>query len=157
MDLTLHVMLDAQTHDISANGVIAVAQRYVNGDIIAVLPFDSTRQAPPVNGRLGYIHVTGIPDTITFEQARDVITNYTLADTILDSTDNNKRKPARLSKFNCRLDRLNNPETSELTTTKELTITFNRAKRLVNRKAIVDAYNATLDQEGADLSDGDFA
>jgi len=105
----------------------------------------------------GYVHVTGIPDSIPFEKLKNKLLE---ADLKLENAGfaNPEYTRRRVRRFRLPIDKISHPKVTTLIETQEVTVSFNAAKNFIKRKILSgDGLDQSLDDEGTSITDGDFA
>ena len=149
MDITLQVMIEPPTHDLSYDAAKNAA-RNRRGDVIGVYLTSDVTEPPNPNGRLGFIHITGVPDVLSFDRIRERLTSA-FHDPLLVT----EKVMWRKRKWRIRASVIPAGARNTLLTTKELTVTWLQAKPYLRRKEVFNRLDVTADDETAELSDVD--
>jgi len=166
---TIQIVLIPSTHTV--DDPEADAARYRIGDPCNVLLTEAIQKATGLpwayydgswkkrTGKApknGYIHVTGIPDSIPFLKLKSKVleTDWKIINAVsIPPT----RKPRRRRRFRVPLDKLpSHPKIDKLLATQEVTVSFTALKNFMRRKTVSNDLNQSLDNEDALLTSGDF-
>lgn len=158
MDISLQIIVEAASHDLSANPEKEAA-RYRRGDIVGVY-LTSDVGAPSLNGRLGFVHITGVPDSINISKIKnrllgEIIDRVTVSDPdipggTVDTVDLIRRRAWRIPPSIIPVGVRN-----QLLTNREAAVTWGQIKPYVRKKIVSDRLNASLDNETTELTDSD--
>ena len=149
MDITIELLAVAKTHalpDPAKN-----AGRYRRGDVVEVFLTSEIKEPPSPNSPFVFIHITGIPDTRTFEQIKNKILQPVYEPLVIIEPEIYRRR-----KFRIKLGQLPQAVKDELTANREFTTTWTQAKSFIKRKNVISRTDVAQDIETDSITDADL-
>lgn len=154
MDLTIAIMVNVPTHDLSYDKAKEAA-RHRDGDVLAV--YNTSDLADLVGSqykfrdvinspRMAYIHIRGVPD--------DVDLKTWLIRPIKDDVDRDIR--LRNNRWRIPTSVMPAAMTNALRDDHEFTIVWGQVKAFIRKKVIADKLDASKDSETVELTDQDM-
>jgi len=143
--ITVQIIATAPMHDLGSN-IDKQARRRRRGDIVAVYPSAEVTEPPNMSTRLGFIHVTGVPDKLLFSNIK----------TRLTSGLNIAEKRIRHKKWRFIITSLAPARKTEFLDTHEATITWIAFRNRLKRKVVIVTIDASQDNESNSLIDSDL-
>jgi len=173
VDVTLEIMLDLPTHDLSYNPEKAAA-RYRHGDILDIIR-SIDFAAKDVNGdyritegighpRFGYIHVTDVPADRA-RKMREVLTAHTPeTKQVADSDPETGLPTTKVVSDTYRQRRWRIPRSvipaaakTKLLSEREITVDWTTFRDKIRRKAVTNRLDPLLDNESNAVTDADLS
>lgn len=171
-DVTLQVVVVAATHSLETPEKEAARDRV--GDIVGAY-LTSQVGSPNLTGRLGFIHITGVPDAIPLRKVRDKLLRPCLnpdvettrdgsgagdISTTLDPATNplSRQRILRKRAFRIPPSVLTAALRQELLDNREITVTWAQAKPRIRKKFpnLADRWNRNADDENSGVDDTFF-
>jgi len=149
MDITIQIMLVPPTHDLSASPEKDAA-RYRRGDIVSVYLSSEITEAPSPASRLGFVHITAVPDSIPFSKIKSELLSSSYDPVILIDPDVWRKRKWRIPASVLPVDVRNT-----LLADREVTFTWSQVKPYVRKKIIYNKLNSSTDDESNVLVDVD--
>jgi hypothetical protein len=159
---SLVVMVAPATHDLSYN-VQKEAGRYRRGDIVDIV-LTSKTQAPNVNGRLGYIHITGVPNRISLARAKEVLLSlvtiddpdYVNSGLDIDIGQDVRQLITRTRQWRIPVSLIPLAKRQAMLNNREFTVNWATVKPYIRKKIVADRLNAAQDNEDTALVENDI-
>ena len=155
---TLAVIINPPTHDLDAD---KAARRIALGDIcdayitetVADFLLPNWKMKGGIGStRLAFVHVTDIPDVITFDKVKSVLIApvYDPLSTVED------RRELRLNAWNIPVSIIPQAIKTKLLADKEVTLSFVNVKSYLRKKLVVSRLDPTQDDITYSVQDGDL-
>ena len=159
-DITIQFILAPSTHPLTG---IADASRYQEGDVIDVVP--ATRWAVKQGAdyiafankgcpTFGLLHITGVPDLISIERIKSVLTSSIIGYEHVLATEQTMLRRRQVSLIRA----LAMPDTvATLLADREVTRSWLSVVGVLRKRVVADVYNRDADDITITLSDVDFS
>jgi len=149
MDITVELLAVPKTHIL--NDAAKEARRYRRGDVVEVFRRSEVTEPPSPNSPFVFLHVTGIPDTRTFEQVRNKIMQPVLQPAVIVDPEIYRRR-----KFRVRVSTLPQVVKDAFISNKEFTATWTQVKNYIRRKNVTVFLDQSTDDESTFINDTDL-
>ena len=147
MDIT--IMLLAVSKPLTFPDALKTARRYRRGDVVEVFLTSDVNIVSNPNPKFVYLHVTGIPDTRTFEQVkRKIMQSVNDPVAPIDAPIEWRRR-----KFRIIASTLPQAVIDAFNADKEYTATWTQTKTYIRKKLVVNSLDRSLDDETEFITD----
>jgi len=162
MDVAVQICLFPATHTIP--DTLKNARRYLQGDLVrcwlagtweTLQGQDYVPDEPITSNRTGMLYIRDMSDLLSIEYINEILSSC-ISEHIMNERDELEPVPVRRRKFRLDLNRMNNPTRNALLEDRYITISWNQAKNLVNKKVVLDAWNQLQDDESTQIDESGF-